>query len=314
MTSTRTPPTFVHALLLSLLFAPGAARAWVPSSVACAATATPDPEQDSDCDGLPDHLEDANQNGRVDLGETDPHKRDTDGDGASDMTEYLAGTDANRDAFLSFPEPMVFDLVRGLDSERGELEFNALLRLRPRSEGMLLQYAPEMEYAFGDGMAAELELPMENERVAALKSALQFTFHVDPHRRWAHGIQVLAEAKLREKETELALLHIGKVRAGERVSLISISGVQGVHARQSGDVHAVGLVNLSAFYAVAQQVIVGVETNLRLDDALAFDWLVMPQAHVQLNHHARMQVGLGAAKGGPSGVEPMLSTRFIIEM
>lgn len=313
MIQTRPSSAFARVLLLSLFTTPLAAYAWVPPSVPCAAT-TSDPAMDSDCDGLPDHVEDANQNGRVDLGETDPHKRDTDGDGASDLTEYLAGTDANRDAFLSFPEPMVFDLVRGLDSERSELEFNTLLRLRPRSEGMLLQYAPEVEYAFGDGMAAELELPMENDRVAALKAALQFTFHVDPHRRWAHGIQVLAEKKLQEKETELAMLHIGKVRVGERVSLISISGVQGVHARESGGVHAAGLVNLSAFYAVAQQVLVGVETNMRLDDALAFDWMVMPQAHVQLNHHARMQVGMGAVKGGPSGVEPMLSTRFIIEM
>ncbi|WP_144429638.1 hypothetical protein [Myxococcus hansupus] len=312
MTSTRTTPPL--ALMLSLLAAPGAALAWTPPSVPCAAATAPDHEQDSDCDGLPDHMEDLNQNGRVDIGETDPHKRDTDGDGASDLTEYLAGTDANRDAFLSFPEPMVFDLVRGLDSEKGELEFNTLFRLRPRSEGMLLQYAPEIEYAFGDGMAAELELPMENERVAALKTAVQFTFHVDPHRRWAHGIQVLAETKLHEKETDVALLHIGKVRLGERVSLVSISGVQGVHVRETGDLHAAALVNLSAFYAVAQQVIVGVETNMRLDDAMAFDWMVMPQAHVQLNHHARVQVGLGAVKGGPSNVEPMMSTRFIIEM
>ncbi|MFP2961724.1 hypothetical protein ACLEPN_28955 [Myxococcus sp. 1LA] len=313
MNPTRTSLAFARALLMGLFATPLAAHAWVPPSVPCSATA-PDQEQDSDCDGLPDHVEDVNQNGLVDLGETDPNKRDTDGDGASDLTEYLAGTDANRDAFLSFPEPMVFDLVRGLDSERGELEFNTLLRLRPRSEGMLLQYAPEVEYAFGDGMAAELELPMENERVAALKTAVQFTFHVDPNRRWAHGIQVLAEHKLGEKETDLALLHIGKARVGERVSLISISGVQGARAHESGDVHAAGLVNLSAFYAVAQQVLVGVETNMRLDDALEFDWMVMPQAHVQINHHARMQVGMGAVKDGPSGVEPMLSTRFIIEM
>ncbi|MGD9101136.1 MAG: carbohydrate-binding domain-containing protein, partial [Anaerolineae bacterium] len=42
---------------------------------------------DSDGDGLPDWIEDANHNGVVDEGETDPHNPDTDGDGLSDGDE-----------------------------------------------------------------------------------------------------------------------------------------------------------------------------------------------------------------------------------
>ncbi len=48
---------------------------------------------DSDNDGLRDDLEDANHNGVVDPGESDPTKEDTDGDGVSDMIEQAAGTD-----------------------------------------------------------------------------------------------------------------------------------------------------------------------------------------------------------------------------
>lgn len=48
---------------------------------------------DSDGDGIPDGEEDANRNGRVDDGETDPNQWDTDGDGMSDGDELAAGRD-----------------------------------------------------------------------------------------------------------------------------------------------------------------------------------------------------------------------------
>lgn len=42
---------------------------------------------DTDGDGIPDSVEDANRNGRVDPGETDPCRADTDGDGLTDYQE-----------------------------------------------------------------------------------------------------------------------------------------------------------------------------------------------------------------------------------
>jgi Bacterial TSP3 repeat len=50
-------------------------------------------DPDSDNDGLGDGMEDANHNGVLDPGETDPYNGDTDGDGVSDLVEVAAGTD-----------------------------------------------------------------------------------------------------------------------------------------------------------------------------------------------------------------------------
>lgn len=58
-----------------------------------------DPTLDSDGDGIPDVVEDANHNGRVDPGETDPHKIDSDCDGLIDGPDQpdkgLKGEDQN---------------------------------------------------------------------------------------------------------------------------------------------------------------------------------------------------------------------------
>lgn len=270
---------------------------------------------DSDCDGLSDRAEDANANGRVDSGETNPFAEDTDGDGTHDAVEVSRGTDPNRDSYHSFPEPMVFDLVRGLDAQKGELEMNALIRNHPRRNGSLLQYAPEVEYAFANGAAVEVELPFENEHLSSVKGAIQKTLHFDEQRRFAHGIQALAEVGVFERtDAELALLHIGNARFGEKWSFVSISGIQGVYDRRTEDFHGALLVNWSGYYAIAQQVLIGLEGNLRLDDSGNTHWLVTPQAHVQLNNHFRLQLGMGAVRTATGGAEPLLSTRFIVEL
>lgn len=48
---------------------------------------------DSDADGIPDNVEDANQNNIQDPGETDPFSPDSDADGLSDGQEVALGTD-----------------------------------------------------------------------------------------------------------------------------------------------------------------------------------------------------------------------------
>ena len=66
---------------------------------------------------------------------------------------------------VRIPEPMVFDLVRGLGARRGELEVNTLVLLPMNDwDDRHVDWAPEIEYALLDGVALEFELPFEDGR------------------------------------------------------------------------------------------------------------------------------------------------------
>jgi hypothetical protein len=74
---------------------------------------------DSDGDGLDDGVEDVDQDGVVDPGETDPNLADTDGDGFSDGEEILAGSDPTDPASVppavpALPTPGVWLLAASL--------------------------------------------------------------------------------------------------------------------------------------------------------------------------------------------------------
>jgi hypothetical protein len=60
-----------------------------------------DERADWDGDGLDDAVEDANHNGVVDVGETDPYNWDTDGDGISDGIEGLVDSDQDEDSLIN---------------------------------------------------------------------------------------------------------------------------------------------------------------------------------------------------------------------
>jgi|GEM_PF-1524012 len=63
-------------------------------------------DADSDDDGIPDGVEDANQNGTKDPGETDPCDEDTDGDGIQDGTEMgVTHSEIGSDTDLSVFQP-----------------------------------------------------------------------------------------------------------------------------------------------------------------------------------------------------------------
>lgn len=107
-------------------------------------------------------------------------------------------------AAVHIPEPMVFDLVRGLGAVQGEAEVNVLgvFPLRT-SDPHGVEWAPEIEAAVLDGLALEFELPLENTHPEAVKFAAQYAFGTAFNHHFIHGVQGIAEWFLDEEEWEV---------------------------------------------------------------------------------------------------------------
>lgn len=270
-------------------------------------------EVDTDGDGIPDVIE--RRTG------TDPLNADTDGDGIPDGTE-----DANRDGIVDpgesdprvaglfpgaaphIPEPLVFDLVRGLGAARGELEVNNLAVIDLRSGRV--SWAPEVEWAFADGHAIEFELPMHDRELEALKFALQGTL---PGRTatFIHGWQAFSEHYLERPDTDLVLLYLAGQRFADHWSWLGMAGSQIEFARDARP-EAGAIVNLSLFADAREWQTWGLETNGFVGPG--GDWYVrlFPQVHLQFTEHVRLQLSAGADVLR-SGVRPTAAARVILE-
>ena len=151
---------------------------------------------DSDGDGVPDGVEDSDRDGIVDQDESDPR-----------VPGLFPGQ------FPHIPEPLLFDLVRGLGSRAGEVEVNTLLVTRFRAGRVAVDWAPEVEWAFADGLALELELPMHERQLEAIKLAGQVTLP-SSLANLTHGLQFIGEYLLTPREIELVGLYLAGVRFG----------------------------------------------------------------------------------------------------
>jgi hypothetical protein len=96
-------------------------------------------------------------------------------------------TDRNPDV----PEPLLFDLVRGLGAHKGELEVNALVRHDFKSGRDKFYWNPEVEWIVADGIGLELELAMDRGHVEAVKLMTQVTFGTPLPGRYIHGTQII---------------------------------------------------------------------------------------------------------------------------
>lgn len=263
---------------------------------------------DSDGDGVPDAEEDRNHNNRVDHGETDPHARDTDGDGVDDGVELRTGTDPAHNGLIDFPEPMVFDMVRGLGSEQGEIEANTLL-LVPTSP-LAANWAPEIEAAVIDGFAIELEAGLRDIELKSLKLALQGTLALREDGSIGHGIQGLLEYFPDEDAFLYTPLYILGVRLARPLTLVSLVGPAFV-SRIKGTTDVGALVNFSLFWAPHPRVVVGTEQNFKwLPSEYLIRW--MPQVHWQACARFQIQAGFGVLHiDGRTAGEA--AGRFIVE-
>lgn len=210
------------------------------------------------------------------------------------------------------PDPMVFDLVRPLGAKRGEAEFNTLalipltrktrrvddasdplglVRRSPDRQG--IEWAPEIEYVVTDGLAFELELPIENVSVEAYKAAGQATFGTLWNDRFIHGAQVIAQYNRDPRFWTTTWLYLAGFRIDKTWSIFGMFGPRFEHGSSISGLHKELLSNVTLFADVTNRLVVGVETNLGqvLDGHSAF--LVMPQVHYEVDLHWMLQAGIG---------------------
>jgi hypothetical protein len=117
-------------------------------------------DDDRDNDGLPDGLEDANQNGVVDLGELNPNDPDSDGDGILDGIEYGLATAISRNTsedglFAGFipdaqPSTTTNPLDRDSDGDGVEDQFEDLNLDGSFEFGLCLTGAEDVYASCGD--------------------------------------------------------------------------------------------------------------------------------------------------------------------
>lgn len=210
------------------------------------------------------------------------------------------------------PEPMVFDLIRPLGAKRGEVEVNVLglvplaqkarsvddvpdplglVRRSPDTQG--IEWAPEIEYAAWDGLAVELELPMENRTVEAFKAAGQATFGTKFENRFIHGAQTIVQYDLQPRLWNLTLLYLAGFRLDETWSVFGMVGPR-VEAGGRIDNRTVEVLsNITVFADLTDRLVGGIETNLGqvLDGSAAL--LVMPQIAYEVDKYWMIQSGIG---------------------
>ena len=200
---------------------------------------------------------------------------------------------------VAIPEPLMFDLVRGLGAEQGELEVNALADL-PISDisSREVEWAPEIEYALFDGFAVELEFPFENFELEAIKVAIQWTISQSEYDKFIHGLQVIAETLLDDSITELSLLYVPGYRFNETWSALGLFGMMLEIGADAADKTETVLLNASIFADLNENLVLGLELNntdptLQGRDDNEMSLLILPQIHYEFEHGLGFQFGLG---------------------
>lgn len=196
------------------------------------------------------------------------------------------------------PEPMVFDLVRGLGARRGEFEVNVLSLAPFRRGGPKYEWAPEIEWAIADGFAIEYELPIFDTQIVAQKFAAQYTFGTAFDDAFIHGVQGIAYFDTREREFIPTLLYLAGVRLDETWSLFGMfGGSVGPQIFPFSDEPATTgtdlIVNLSIFADVTERLVLGVETNFSRQLRGPSEFLFMPQVHYRFSERIGGQFGMG---------------------
>lgn len=200
---------------------------------------------------------------------------------------------------VRIPEPLMFDLVRGLGAKQGELEINALAEfpLNDASDRGV-DWAPEIEYALFNNFAVELEFPFNNFDLEAFKVAFQWTIGSSKNNKFIHGIQVLGESYIHDDILELNFLYVPAYRFNEIWSTIGLFGLMLEYGSDTPENSYTIILNASVFADINENTVIGVELNntnstfQEIDDN-NMELLVLPQLHYEFDRGFSFQFGIG---------------------
>ena len=186
------------------------------------------------------------------------------------------------------PEPLLFDLVRPLGARKGELEINTLAQ--QNYNGGPLLWAPEIEYAFADGLAFELERPSENSKITDFKIAFQGTLDYNfDNPNLIQGWQVIVKKSRDSNKYSADALYINGYRFNEKWSTLNMLGIR--KHEFGGEDELITLINNNIFYDFNTKLTFGIEFNHEVDALGNWRYSYTPQIHADFNSHVTIQGG-----------------------
>jgi len=188
------------------------------------------------------------------------------------------------------PEPLYFDLVRGLDARAGELEVNALFALSSQDANEL-EWSPEVEWSPLGGFAVELELPLHGQTLEAVKVSTQV--RLASNARVAHGLQATVERYL-DGGVSSQQLYLLAAQLHQYVSILLMLGPR-IEFHKSRSPATSLLFNAAMFTHLQAHVAIGIEENcVRSRSRSTLE--LLPQVHLGLGQHVKLQLGLGVRR------------------
>lgn len=200
---------------------------------------------------------------------------------------------------VKIPEPLMFDLVRGLGAKKGELEINTLADFPiTNTSDRDVEWAPEIEYALFNNFAVELEFPFSNGELEAFKTAIQWTIGSSKNNKFIHGIQILGEQYLHIDILEINFLYVPAYRFNEVWSAIGLFGFMLESGSDASNKNYTIILNASVFADLNHHATVGVEINnsdptIQIFDDNDMALLILPQAHYEFDNGFSFQLGIG---------------------
>lgn len=197
----------------------------------------------------------------------------------------------NYERKVEVPEPMFIDLVRSLDSVKGETEFNSLFADYD-SESKNLKWAPEVEYAFNNGEAIEFEFPGQGGDLKNYKIAYQKNITSLKKENCLQGFQLIYESNKEFDQSESTIYHIYALRLNHHFSFMNIAGLK--FDNKDFESRSVAW-NSTFFYNYTEEVDFGFEVNLETGELGNEMYQFLPQVHLALNNGYKIQYGFGTA-------------------